>query len=71
MRDKTIAKIRSQLKLQCIMDLKGEPVAYIRIKGEGMKKYEIGDVCDQFTVLDIGEKNIAISIVGHKTVLGF
>lgn len=71
MADKTIEKILSQLKLQCIMNLNGEPVAYIRIKGEGMKKYKIGDVTDQFTVLDIGETSIEISIIGHKAVLSF
>jgi hypothetical protein len=72
MADKTIEKIRSQLKLQCIMDLHGEPVAYVRIKGEGMKRCKIGEsVIDLFTVLDIHEKSILISIVGHKTILSF
>lgn len=72
MADKTIEKIRSQLKLQCIMDLHGEPVAYVRIKSEGMKRCKIGEsVMDLFTVLDIHEKSILISIVGHKTVLSF
>ena len=71
MAEKTIEKIRSQLELRCITDLNGEPVAYIRIKGEGMKKFAVGEGCDLFTVLDIGEKSILISIVEHKTVLSF
>ena len=72
MADKTVERIRSQLELRCIMELNGEPVAYVRIKGKGLKKCGIGEtVLDLFTVLDIGEKSILISIVGHKIILSF
>lgn len=70
MADKTIETIKSQLKLQCIMDLNGEPVAYVKIKGEGLEQCRIGDsVDDLFTVLSIDEKSIEISIIGHRQTL--
>ena len=69
MADKTVERIKSQLKLQCIMPIGGEPAAYIEIKGEGLRKCRIGDVCNSFTVLDIREKSVDISIVGHKVTL--
>ena len=70
MADKTIERIRSQLKLQCIMELNGEPVAYVDIKGVGLKKCKIGDsINDLFTVLNINEKSVEITIVGHREIL--
>lgn len=70
MADKTIERIRSQLKLQCIMELNGEPVAYVSIKGIGLKKCKVGDsVNDLFTVLNINEKSIEITVVGHRQIL--
>ncbi|UCE04593.1 MAG: hypothetical protein JSW07_13305 [bacterium] len=70
MADKTIERIRSQLKLQCIMELNGEPVAYVSIKGVGLKKCKVGDsISDFFTVLNINEKSIEITIVGHRAIL--
>jgi hypothetical protein len=70
MADKTIEMIRSQLKLQCIMDLNGERVAYVKIKDKGLKKCRIGDsVDDLFTVVNIDKESIEITIVGHKQIL--
>ena len=70
MADKTIETIKSQLKLQCIMDLNGEPVAYVKIKGEGLEQCRVGDsVDDLFTVLSIDKKSIEISIIGHRQTL--
>jgi hypothetical protein len=70
MADKTIERIRSQLKLQCIMELNGELVAYVSIKGVGLKKCKIGDsINDLFTVLNINNKSIEITIVGHREIL--
>ena len=68
--DKTIAKIRSQLSLGCILETNGESVAYIRVKDLGLKRCRVGDsVEDLFTVLDIREKSVAISIVDHRVML--
>ena len=70
--DKTIDRIRDQLKLQCVMEMNGRPVAYINIQGMGLKKCCIGDnINDLFTVLDINQQNksVNISIVEHKITL--
>jgi len=70
MADKTIERIKSQLKLQCIMPVNGEPAAYISIKGTGLKKCKVGDsVNDLFTVLNINKKSVEVTIVGHKITL--
>jgi len=70
--DKTIERIKSQLKLQCIMTLNGQLVAYIQIKEVGMKKCAVGDtVSDMFTVLNIDKvkKSVDLSIIDHKVTL--
>jgi hypothetical protein len=70
MADKTIERIKSQLKLKCIMEIRGEPVAYINIKGASLKKCKVGDsVSDLFTVLNINKHSVEISIVDHKVTL--
>ena len=70
MADKTIERIKSQLKLQCIMPIQGEPVAYINIKGSGLKRCKVGDsVNDLFIVLNINKKSVEITIVDHKVSL--
>ena len=70
MAEATIERIKSQLKLRCIMEMKGEPTAYINIKAIGLKRCGVGDnVGDIFTVVDIGKRNVVITIVGHKVTL--
>jgi hypothetical protein len=72
MADKTIERIKEQLKLQCVMEINNQLVAYINIKGIGLKKCSIGDsVYDLFNVLDINKQNksVVISIVDHKVTL--
>jgi hypothetical protein len=70
MTDKTIERIKSQLKLQCIMDINNELSAYINIQGLGLKKCRVGDtIHDLFTVLNINKKSVEISIVNHKVTL--
>jgi hypothetical protein len=70
MADKTIEKIRSQLKLQCVMEINGQTIAYINISGVGLKKCSVGDtVNDLFTVLNIEKDNVEISILEHKVNL--
>ena len=69
--DKTIEKIKSSLKLQCIMEMGGKPAAYINIDGVGLKKCTVGDSVENlFTVLNINERSVEISIVEHKVTLG-
>ena len=70
--NKTIERIKSQLKLQCVMEMNGQPVAYINIQGVGLKKCCVGEnVNDLFTVLNINKQNksVDISIVEHKLTL--
>jgi len=70
MAEKTIEKIRSQLKLQCVMQIKSESVAYINIKGVGLKKCKVGDrIGDLFTVVNIGKEKVEVMIIGHKVTL--
>ncbi len=70
--NRTIERIKEQLKLQCVMEMNGQVVAYISIKGVGLKKCCIGEnINDLFTVLDINKqsKSVDISIVEHKVTL--
>ena len=70
--NRTIERIKDQLKLQCVMEMNGQPVAYINIQGVGLKKCCVGEnVNDLFTVLDINKQNksVEISIVEHKVTL--
>jgi len=70
MAEATVERIKSQLKLRCIMEMHGEPTAYINIKGSGLKRCRIGDnVGDMFRVVDIGRQDVVIRIVGHKVTL--
>ena len=70
MANKEIQRIKSQLQLQCVMEMGGAPVAYINIKGNGLKKCTIGErVGDLFTVLDIAKDHIEIQVLEHKLTL--
>ena len=70
MAEKTIERIKSQLQLQCIMEIGGEPVAYINIKGDGLKKCRVGDcISDLFTVVAINKQSVETTIIGHKVTL--
>lgn len=70
MADKTIEKIRSQLRLQCIMRIQGQFVAYVNVENRGLKKCRVGDcVEDLFTVVNIKEKSVELRIIEHPTVL--
>jgi len=70
MADKTIERIKSQLALQCIMQMNKQPVAYINIKGIGLRQCKVGEsIRDLFTVMNINKDTVEITIVGHKVVL--
>jgi hypothetical protein len=70
MADKTIEKIRSQLKLQCIIRIQGQPVAYVNVENRGLKKCRVGDcVEDLFTVININEKSVELKIIEHPIIL--
>lgn len=68
--DKTVETIFSSLKLQGVMLVGGQKVAYIVLKDGQMRKCKVGDnVKDMFTVLDIQSKSVSIDILGHKLSL--
>lgn len=70
MADKTIERIKSRLTVQCIMEMNGKMVAYVKVKGEGLYKCMVGEsVGDLFTVVDILKRSVVIKIVGHKVTL--
>ncbi len=71
MADKTIERIKSQLKLQCVMNMNNEPVAYINITGVGLRKCKVGEsIQDLFTVTVINTNSVDVTILGHKVTLG-
>jgi len=70
--DGTIKNIMSQLTLVCVMEMRGEPVAYVDIRGGDMKQCKVGQsVRDLFTVvsIDVETQSIEVTIVGHKVRL--
>lgn len=68
--DKTVERIFSSLKLQAIMSIGGQKVAYIVLKNGQMRKCKIGEtVQDMFTVIDIQKNSVSIDILGHKLSL--
>lgn len=68
--DKTVEKIKSKLKLQCVINLSGQRTAYIKIKDLGMKKCTVGDsVEDMFSVLDVFKDSVEVLIAGSKVTL--
>jgi hypothetical protein len=70
MADKTIEKILAQLKLRCIVQINGQPVAYINVENGGLKRCRAGDsVANLFTVVRIHEKSVDLTIVGHPVTL--
>jgi hypothetical protein len=70
MADKTIEKIRSQLKLQCILQIDGHPVAYIDVGNNSLKKCRAGEsVADLFTVVNINQRSVELTVIGHPITL--
>jgi len=70
MADQTIARIRAGLRLQSIIRIAGQPVAYVNVKDLGLKRCRVGEcVNDLFTVLSIGDRSVEISILDHHMVL--
>lgn len=68
--DKTVERIFSSLKLQGIMSIRGQKVAYIVLKNGQMRKCKIGEIVkDMFTVTDIQKNSVSIDILGHKLSL--
>jgi hypothetical protein len=70
MDDKTVERIKSQLALQCIMNIGDEQVAYININNKGLRKCKNGDtVQDMFKVIDIQNNQVVLTIIGQTVTL--
>lgn len=70
MADKTIQRIKSKLKLQCILKIGGKYSAYINIEGKSLQRCHAGDeVGDLFKVLAVHKDSVVLSIVEHKVTL--
>ena len=68
--DRTIETILSKLSLKWITKINEEPVAFIAVKGTGIKKCRKGDyVQDMFTVLSVEKDSVRVSIVDHPVIL--
>ena len=68
--DKTVEKIFNSLKLQCVMPIGGQKVAYIVLKDGQMRKCKVGEtVKDMFTVIDVQDDSVTVDILGHKLSL--
>lgn len=66
----SVERIRSQLSLHAIMQRNGDPVAYIRVKGAGLRRFAVGSgIEDMFRVLRIGRNSAEIEIVGERVQL--
>ena len=70
--DKTVERIKSQLKLRSLTSLKGVPIAFVTVEGEGMRPFRIGEtIVDSVKVLDIDlqQNQVEIEVAGTKTTL--
>lgn len=67
----SVERIKGLLSLHGIVELNGEKVAYVQIKGEGLKSLRAGDsVEDMFTVTCIEGRVVELDIVGERVMLG-
>jgi hypothetical protein len=70
--DNTVKTIMSQLKLMAVLEIKGEPTAYIDVKGTGVTRCRVGmSIPSLFTVLGINVKNksVELEVIGHRQML--
>ena len=67
----SVERIKGLLSLHGIVELNGDRVAYIQIKGEGLESFREGDgVRDLFTVTRIEGSAVELDIVGERVMLG-
>ena len=70
--DKTVERIKSQLKLRSLMSLYDAPIAFVLVEGKGMRPCRIGGtITDGVEVLDIDleQNRMDIEITGKKATL--
>jgi len=65
-----VEKILGMLALSAITDIDGQRVAYIRVKGFGMRRFCEGEGMEEmFKVLRIGRKSVQLEVVGERLEL--
>lgn len=70
MAEQSVEKIVSRLSLHGVMQLNGQTIVYIQIKGLGLRPFRVGDgVEDMFTVRRIGKNDVELEIVGESIEL--
>jgi hypothetical protein len=66
----SVNRVRGLLSLHGIMERDGEPVAYINVRGLGMKAYRLGDdEPNVFKVMVIRDRSVELEIVGERVEL--
>ncbi len=65
-----VSRVRGLLSVHGILDRDGQPVAYINVKGMGMKPYAVGEgVDDLFEVTRIENGKVEVEITGERLEL--
>jgi len=65
-----VDRILAMLALSAITDIDGQKVAYIRVKGFGMRRFREGEGMEEmFKVLRIGRKSVQLEVVGERLEL--
>ena len=66
----SVNRVRGMLSVHGIMDREGQRVAYISIKGLGMKPYKVGDEVEElFKVTRIDPRKVEVEITGERLEL--
>lgn len=60
----TEAALLKKLRLQGVLDLGGQPVAYVQVEKEGLKVVHEGDKLLEFSVVSIKPGHVALSLDG-------
>jgi len=65
-----VSRVRELLSVHGILDRDGQPVAYINIRGMGMRPYEVGEGVDEmFEVTRIENGKVEVEITGERLEL--
>ena len=66
----SVNRVRGLLTVHGILELGGQRVAYINVKGMGMKAYKAGDEVEElFKVIRIEPRKVEVEITGERLEL--
>jgi hypothetical protein len=66
---RSVEQVRSRLKLRGVLAIAGKPVAYVEVKGLGLKQFSEGDQTDDFKVVRITPRLVQLEILGEEVSL--